>query len=752
MFELSSHTILIMNAFALLTSAIALSFLWIANRDIKATVYWGLSPWLLLINFGLFAAQGVLPDFFRFVVSNWCGQLSILVLVVGLYEATAGKIPSIPIVTYFSVFAMLQLAFTYVFPSYENRLMLGMFFISVSGIWAIYVLLAAKRKEISTSSLLITIGLVILVFAAAARGTSAVQSGNIAALQDTSFVMHMFMISVMIAQQMFNFGFAIMVGEMRLAKNKETQHALLQLNVKLAESKEKAEEASKLKSEFLANMSHEIRTPMNGVIGMLSLLEKEPLKDHQTNFVNVAKGSAQSLLTLINDILDFSKIEADKLELEEVEFNLEALISEMISALSYKVETNQVEFILDTSQVQHVFVVGDPIRFRQIVSNLVSNAIKFTSQGEILVKFSTQLDADRVCVSAQISDTGIGISELEQSRLFSSFSQVDASTTRQFGGTGLGLAIVKKLCELMHGQVGVESEKGKGSRFFFDVYFDKSGAQHETACCKQKTLRGLLIEGNNSSAIAMSEMLKVRDINVKIARTLIEANNLINAYDFDVILLARTINGDKTEQWAQQLEVFKSLKIALLGSLADEETKAYFIDKGFVDYVHKPLTPAQIQSLCKQLEAKKTGLRKIDIEELPDNVKFNHHVLLVEDNKVNQLVASKLLDNLGLKVTIANNGREAIDVLKVHYQETDPIALVLMDCQMPEMDGFEATQRIRQGEAGTRLKRIPILALTANAMKGDEENCLNAGMNDYLAKPIQVDALTHSLSKFLLHK
>lgn len=750
MIELSTQTILVMSAVGIVTSAIALTFLWVANRDIKATVYWALSPWCLLLNFSLFATQNHLPPFLGFVVSNWAGQLSILLIVLGIYKATIGTVPIRAAALYFSIFAMLQLNFTYIFPSYEGRVVLGTAFIFMSCLWALFALIVHSHNRFSVAFKLIALGVLILVIAALMRGSASAGPGNIGALQDKSFVMHWFMISVMISQQFFNFGFAIMVGQIRLEKTEEAKEQLVQMNLHLEEAKLKAEEGSKLKSEFLANMSHEIRTPMNGVIGMLGLLSKERLDSEHANYVNIAQSSAQSLLTLINDILDFSKIEAGKLELEETPFSLHKLIAEIVKPFAYKVDSSQVELIVDSSEIKHAFVMGDPVRFKQIMSNLISNAVKFTKEGEIFISLSTELTNDGIQFYASIKDTGIGISESEQQRLFSSFSQVDASTTRQYGGSGLGLAIVQKLCHLMGGEVNLSSEKFVGSTFSFRVQFQKCDKLESPAPNGHSEQRLLLIESNDKTAESLCNMIRRQGCHVQRVSSLEDAEMVLEHNHPNAVLVSRYVSYAITDQWVNKASERWACKYFMLGSVQDTQTKEYFQNLGCQDYIHKPLTQIDFIDLSEQCGVNNAAV----IEKSEKNLasfRFDHpyRVLLVEDNAINQVVACKLLENLGLNVSIAQNGLEAIRFLTLYTSKIDPIYLILMDCQMPEMDGFEATRRLKAGEGGEEAKRIPIIALTANAMKGDQEVCLAAGMSSYVAKPIKLEELLTVLINYL---
>jgi len=394
----------------------------------------------------------------------------------------------------------------------------------------------------------------------------------------------------------------------------------------LVKAKIFAEKSANAKSEFLAKMSHEIRTPMNGVLGMLHLILKDNLSNSQKEKTLVAQSSAQSLLNLINDILDFSKIDANKLELEIIDFDLHQLISNVTESFAHQAEEKELEIHLELAGVKQHWVKGDPSRIRQILSNLISNAIKFTPQGFILIKAKlTQDKAGHHIFTCMVQDSGIGIPEDKVDSLFNSFTQGDASTTRQYGGTGLGLTIVKKLCELMHGNISIESKEGSGSQFECTLSLGRS----------------------------------------------------------NVIPPVITIKEDVS---------------------STEEA----------------------------------------IEWPP-----NSRILMVEDNHINQLVAQNLLEVMGLDYAIANDGLEALEVLN-QASELPPFSLILMDCQMPKMDGYQATKEIREGHTGDYYKNTTIIALTANAMKGDREKCLKQGMNDYLAKPIDPDSFQKILKKWLI--
>ncbi len=385
----------------------------------------------------------------------------------------------------------------------------------------------------------------------------------------------------------------------------------------LHKAKEIAEAASKTKSEFLANMSHEIRTPMNGILGTLQLLQGSDMSESQKQYVSIAYNSGESLLSLLNDILDFSKIEAGKLELEYIPFDVRSLINELAVLLKQKADERRVVIKTELDSEIPDVIRGDSVRIRQILSNLLTNAIKFTEDGDVTMRVSVlEKDDSYARLRFEIIDTGIGISENVQRKLFNSFTQADGSTTRKYGGTGLGLAIVRQLVTMMRGRLGVNSEPGKGSTFWAEIAFEIA---HEIAS-------------------ATSEKKPVEEV--------------------------------------------------------------------------------------------------LELEGL---------ALLVEDNPVNQVVAKKMLEKVGIKYEVVNNGEEAVNRL----QQNHDFDLVLMDCQMPVMDGYEATQRLREYEKENRLEHLPVIAMTANAMEGDKDKCLAAGMDDYVAKPVKQQALRETLAKYL---
>ncbi len=523
-------------------------------------------------------------------------------------------------------------------------------------------------------------------------------------------------------------------------------------------AKAKAEEATETKSMFLANMSHEIRTPMNAILNMTGLALEADLPPKPQQFISVAHSSARNLLGILNDILDFSKIEADRLELETAPFSLRDVLEEVTETFRSVVIQKHVELITHTLPDVPDRVRGDALRFRQVVTNLISNAFKFTAQGEILVKVETSRDTEtasqgQVILRVSVTDSGIGITPDQQARLFQSFTQADSSTTRKYGGTGLGLVISRRLARLMGGDLTVESTPGKGSTFIFTSQLAVESQPEATARVVPAGVRErpvLIVEDTESSRDLLETLLRgwsippVSVANAEDGLALLEQRNRKGGNDpFGLVVLDWMLPGMNGLDAAARIrarEETRTLPIVLISAYAGKEEEARCAELGVNVFLPKPITASSLFDAVVQSQGARVHVTRRSLD-APLEREFDAHVLLAEDNEANQMVAVEILSRLGIELDVAANGREAIAMLEAAPEK---YAAVLMDVQMPEMDGLAATRELRKNKY-----TLPILAMTANAMKADLDACLAAGMDDHVTKPIERKALVETLRRWL---
>lgn len=535
----------------------------------------------------------------------------------------------------------------------------------------------------------------------------------------------------------------------QLERNRSVETQLL---ADLSLRNKELQELTRLKSEFLATMSHEIRTPLSGIIGMTSLLSDTDLTAEQREYVETIRTSGDSLLAIINDILDFSRIEAGRVHLETIEFSPKHVVEESAELYAEAAANKGIELIVDIAPDVPELVIGDAGRLRQVLINLVANGVKFTDTGEVVVRaLRHEAKGPGVGIQFEVADTGIGLSQEEVARVFSVYPQVDSSTTRRYGGTGLGLAIARMLSQLMGGEIGVESEKGKGSRFWFTALFREAAPKghdlHHPVSLAGTAVA--IIDDNRTNRAILERYVRSWGMKERTFQSgqeaLAELRKAAGGDDaFDVVivdLMMPNMDGAHVAAEIRQDAALKSTPVVLLTSAGRSERPLPGVDAEMV----KPVRPSQLFDVLQTVLTRHGPKNEEAAAAVSSGAGKHGHVLVVDDNAANQKVARRMIERVGYQVDVAGTGGEAVSMIANGRYNA-----VLMDCQMPEMDGYEASRRIRRNERGGR--HVPIIAVTADDLEGERERCLAAGMDDYISKPLKLHVVTAVLERWLATK